>query len=419
MSDELESLKNMPDAEIDTSDIPEVRDWTNAVRGKFYRIKTAIWVDPFGSMSETPEEQIKREQENYEDELGVKLDVHTPQHLGQIEEGTDLVLFDYGGMMAGNSLCEDNSRGLIRWAEDHPSALVVIISTFTYDNAFRYEIADHLGLDRVPQHFSLPEGEQHKTPIHNITVQAWRENYIPDWFRTAHGCKPYEGLASPSGKTSPELLASLTEPSDDEFLDITATKLKKKSDAVLAAQKRDPARKARVNAVLRKNKETPLIEKVYSQIIERDRRAGLMLPDQIFFQPKKEFLTYMKKHFRLRMIYDVGAGKGHVTQALRKAGLKHLRPIDMNPRDAAVVPVLHADATDHPFKSHSLVMLCRPCHGSFVYDTITRAIERKADVMYVGLTKNVKHDLGDYYRKFKKVAKNVGEDGEHVWLYQG
>lgn len=34
---ELAALEAMPDDTIDTSDIPEVHDWTGAVRGKFYK----------------------------------------------------------------------------------------------------------------------------------------------------------------------------------------------------------------------------------------------------------------------------------------------------------------------------------------------------------------------------------------------
>jgi uncharacterized protein (DUF4415 family) len=34
---ELEALLRLRDEDIDTSDIPEVRDWSNAVVGKFYR----------------------------------------------------------------------------------------------------------------------------------------------------------------------------------------------------------------------------------------------------------------------------------------------------------------------------------------------------------------------------------------------
>ena len=35
--DDLERLRNMPDEEIDTSDAPEILDWSGAVRGMFYR----------------------------------------------------------------------------------------------------------------------------------------------------------------------------------------------------------------------------------------------------------------------------------------------------------------------------------------------------------------------------------------------
>jgi uncharacterized protein (DUF4415 family) len=34
---ELDALTAMPDDEIDTSDIPEVRDWSGAKRGVFYK----------------------------------------------------------------------------------------------------------------------------------------------------------------------------------------------------------------------------------------------------------------------------------------------------------------------------------------------------------------------------------------------
>ncbi len=34
---ELEALAALPDDEIDTGDIPEVRDWLGAERGRFYR----------------------------------------------------------------------------------------------------------------------------------------------------------------------------------------------------------------------------------------------------------------------------------------------------------------------------------------------------------------------------------------------
>lgn len=47
---EIEALKKQPDSRIDTSDIPEVRDWSKAVRGKFFRPgisrQIPIYLDP-------------------------------------------------------------------------------------------------------------------------------------------------------------------------------------------------------------------------------------------------------------------------------------------------------------------------------------------------------------------------------------
>ena len=34
---DLAALEALPDEDIDTSDIPEATDWSDAVRGKFYR----------------------------------------------------------------------------------------------------------------------------------------------------------------------------------------------------------------------------------------------------------------------------------------------------------------------------------------------------------------------------------------------
>lgn len=34
---EIEQLEAMPESAIDTRDVPEVRDWSTALRGRFYR----------------------------------------------------------------------------------------------------------------------------------------------------------------------------------------------------------------------------------------------------------------------------------------------------------------------------------------------------------------------------------------------
>ena len=42
---EIQALKRMKDSEIDLSDIPEIRDWSKAVVGRFYRpIKKSLTI---------------------------------------------------------------------------------------------------------------------------------------------------------------------------------------------------------------------------------------------------------------------------------------------------------------------------------------------------------------------------------------
>lgn len=392
--EEMVELLKLSDSKIDTSDIPEVTDWSKAEKGEFYRIKTAFWADLMGACGMTPEEEMKQQKEWAEEELGVKLDIHMPMNISQIEEGTELVFFDYGGMMLGNSLMEDNSRHLVRWAEDHPSALVVIVSTFTYDRAVRYEIAEHLGIDSVPYHYNVPEGEKGTTPMHNITVAACGKNTYPDWFRKMHGC---------AAKGEYRNISKMSDPSEEKPVR-RGKPTQEVADALLKSQREDPLRLMRLQAV---GATFALLQ-------------GASLPAQTFFNPKKSFLDFMKKKFRSRYIYDVGAGSGHVTVALRKAGIKEVNPIDILSRDGQVTKVNYGDGTAYPFKKHSLILLCRPCHGTFVEGTIENALNRGVSgILYAGLTKNVKNDLGRFYRKFKRVLVNIGEDKENLWIYQG
>ena len=71
---ELEALKNRPESEIATSDIPELTDamWKNAVRGRFYRpVKQAVslrldadviaWLKKDGQGYQTRANQMLRE----------------------------------------------------------------------------------------------------------------------------------------------------------------------------------------------------------------------------------------------------------------------------------------------------------------------------------------------------------------------
>lgn len=54
---EIDALEAMPDDEIDTSDIPEVVDWSNARRGMFHRIEQGLPPPPRKGTLHKPKER--------------------------------------------------------------------------------------------------------------------------------------------------------------------------------------------------------------------------------------------------------------------------------------------------------------------------------------------------------------------------
>jgi hypothetical protein len=144
---------------------------------KHRQIKTAIIVDMMGCGGRSQEDEIAEYTERFGRLLApAKLKTYTPYHAGEgdhgLEPGTELVIYDYGGLMPGNSLMEDNARAVIKWAENHPNGLVIVVSSFTYSNFIRIEL-EQQGLDL----FNV------------ICDDSWTEDaeekLIPEWFKTA------------------------------------------------------------------------------------------------------------------------------------------------------------------------------------------------------------------------------------------
>src|SRR5271157_1302494 len=133
-----------------------------------------------------------------------------------------------------------------------------------------------------------------------------------------------------------------------------------------------------------------------------------------YFRPTVQFVRWMKAHHGNKHIYDIGAGLGQVSNVLAKAGL-HVTAIDLEPRTESEFDVIKADSTTHPFERDSVVIFCRPCHNdSFVRNTILRALNCGVRaIVYVGLDRNVRHDLGGYYTQFtKRRIKGIGHADE-------
>lgn len=129
-------------------------------------LSVAIIVDYMGSMSATPEEEVEGHKKRFSELLpGYSLKFSTPKCVLP-ELSADLVIYDFGGLMPGTSLMEDNSRQIIKWASDHPSSLVVVVSTFTFDRYVKPEM-EELGLQEM---------------VNVVADDGPRGNPIPSWF---------------------------------------------------------------------------------------------------------------------------------------------------------------------------------------------------------------------------------------------
>ncbi len=150
---------------------------------------------------------------------------------------------------------------------------------------------------------------------------------------------------------------------------------------------------------------------------DADGRKPLSQDQRRYFRPTPVFVKWMQARFGGKLIYDVGSGIGHVGKALAEAGL-HVIAIDLAPRAEAELPVIQGDSTEYTFDNNAVVMLCRPCHDDrFVRKTILRALNSGVrTVIYVGLQRNVRPDLGGYYREFtKRRIRGIGHADEHIW----
>lgn len=129
-------------------------------------LSVAIIVDLMGSSLASPEEEIAQHTKNFQKLLPeYDLKISTPRCV-MPDLSADLVIYDFGGMMPGTSLMEDNSRQIVRWAADHPSSLVIVPSTYTYGAYVKPEM-EALGL----------------TDIRNIVLDDGSlDNPIPSWF---------------------------------------------------------------------------------------------------------------------------------------------------------------------------------------------------------------------------------------------
>jgi hypothetical protein len=135
-------------------------------KAKKRQLSVAIIVDFMGSSMASPEEEIAEHKKRFSEILkGFSLKFSTPKCV-MPDMVADLVVYDFGGMMPGTSLMEDNSRAVIQWAVDHPSALVVVVSSHTFGAYVKPEM-QALGLDKVKNVVDFYDGDQDEA------ISAW------------------------------------------------------------------------------------------------------------------------------------------------------------------------------------------------------------------------------------------------------
>lgn len=131
------------------------------------KLRVAIIVDFMGTSRQTADEEIEEHKKNFSEILkGFTLEFSMPRAV-MPDLLADLVIYDFGGVMPGNSLMEDNSRAIVKWASDHPSALIVVASSHTFCAYVKPEM-ESLGLNKVQNIVDYYDGD--------------KDEEIPKWF---------------------------------------------------------------------------------------------------------------------------------------------------------------------------------------------------------------------------------------------
>jgi hypothetical protein len=134
-----------------------------------------------------------------------------------------------------------------------------------------------------------------------------------------------------------------------------------------------------------------------------------------FFTPLEGFFEALEPYRHLHLI-DAGTGLGRLPDEALLRGFNMLG-IDLVVREEQSESVQYADAELFSYDEQTWLMMCRPDHSGWVYDSLERALSCNAGVFYVGLESNFELDLDDYAEKAVKRWDNVGEEGEHMLLF--
>lgn len=122
-------------------------------------LRLAVVVDPLGSWEMTPEEEVLHIEEIL-NAVGVPVELIPQTFYGGYSEEientkVDILVIDYGGMTFG---AMDTTiwqiRSACKWAQEHPSSLLIIWSSFTAE-IYERELSEEFGkLTNFLPHFT-------------------------------------------------------------------------------------------------------------------------------------------------------------------------------------------------------------------------------------------------------------------------
>lgn len=166
------------------------------MKTKQTKLSIGVLIDLMACMGKTPEEEYEDHKTDFAELLRpAKCSFYRMMNEGEIKPGTNVVVFDYGGMcgIGSDGFISSISRVLIKWAQDNPSSLLIVATAFTYSHAVRYEL-DELGLN-------LP----------NVVCRASiGEDPIPFWFRVQSAPTPVTKPDAYEGPKNLHPIAGLT-----------------------------------------------------------------------------------------------------------------------------------------------------------------------------------------------------------------
>lgn len=162
------------------------------------------------------------------------------------------------------------------------------------------------------------------------------------------------------------------------------------------------------------------VQKVLGEYLHSPRRhfeLNIIVPTfSVFFDPRNEFVDWMKGFCGDKTVIDCGCGCGQTVAVLRHAGIDTVG-IDLYGAETPLIPDIHLlNAVHFPFGPSCVAMMTRPCRGDWIHATIIKAVESGADFVYVGKEEHFEADLEPLPYRVQKVLTNAGMQNESVWL---